>query len=446
MLKHLALIEVFGLFNVFEHHRIQLSDEPHPTIISGPNGSGKTQTLRLVKAVFDLDLAYLASVPYRSLRLTFQNGERLEVSRSSTRKGDLLSFKGRARDGREHSPINISLDEIIDQEQAGRETFRRYKIAANRDAAPEQAYLFDPNDPALRSADIEEFFLDPLASEPTSRLAKTGWLKALVRTKVVIVETKRLHAMPPGIAPISQGRRRKHQSILQSHLERINAQVAQAREASLLISQERDQSFPMRILSARDSHSTLRAASMERLQRMYDSVHELGAELHSNGLSALPKLMEFPDHKLAPFERRILTQFVQDWRKKFEPLLPVNDRIQTLRGVLNEKLRFKKAEYDSADGLQFRSTISGETIPVAALSSGEQHLVVLFTSLLFSATPGSIVLIDEPEISMHAAWQHSFLDDISRVAEIQDLQVVLATHSAAIVKGHWELVQEIGVE
>ncbi|MGW0105744.1 AAA family ATPase [Streptomyces cellulosae] len=447
MLKHLALIEVFGLFNVFDHHRIQLSDEPHPTIISGPNGSGKTQTLRLVKAIFDLDLAYLVSVPYESLVLTFQNGERLEIVRGVSKKGNSLSLRGWSRDGRAHSPVVVSREELLHREQAARESFRRYRISLARDMQSEQQYLFDPADPALRPGEIEEFFPDePMASDTLARIGRSGWLKSLVRTQVIMVETKRLHEMPPGIASVAQGRRRKNQSILQSHLERINAQVARAREESLLISQERDQSFPMRILSAREGHSTTRAASMERLQRMYDSVHALGVELHGNGLSALPKLMEFPDHKLTQFERRILTQFVQDWQKKFEPLIPVNERIQTLRAILNGKLRFKRAEYDSADGLQFRSTITDETIPLASLSSGEQHLVVLFTSLLFSATRGSIVLIDEPEISMHAAWQHAFLDDISRVAEIQDLQVVLATHSAAIVRGHWELVQEIGVE
>jgi predicted ATP-binding protein involved in virulence len=63
--------------------------------------------------------------------------------------------------------------------------------------------------------------------------------------------------------------------------------------------------------------------------------------------------------------------------------------------------------------------------------------------LLFSARSGSLVLIDEPEISMHAAWKHSFLDDISEVAKLSELQIVLATHSSAIINGNWDLVREI---
>lgn len=185
---------------------------------------------------------------------------------------------------------------------------------------------------------------------------------------------------------------------------------------------------------------------MMRLKDMYNDVHAVSEELHSNGLSALPEFMEFPDRDLTTLERRILTHFVQDWRKKLSPLIPVSVRIQALRSILNGKLRLKKAQYHSTRGLEFVSDVTGEPIPVNSLSSGEQHLIVLFTSLLFSATRGSIVLIDEPEISMHAAWQHAFLGDISRVAKIQELQVILATHSTAIINGHWELVQEIGVE
>jgi predicted ATP-binding protein involved in virulence len=65
--------------------------------------------------------------------------------------------------------------------------------------------------------------------------------------------------------------------------------------------------------------------------------------------------------------------------------------------------------------------------------------------LLFSAEEGAVVLIDEPEISMHAAWKHSFLEDIKEVAELSGLQIVIATHSSAIINGNWHLVQEIEI-
>jgi len=48
-------------------------------------------------------------------------------------------------------------------------------------------------------------------------------------------------------------------------------------------------------------------------------------------------------------------------------------------------------------------------IPLSSLSSGEQHLIVLIGQLIFSISEGSLVLIDEPEISFHPEWQEQFL-------------------------------------
>ncbi|MCW8220085.1 MULTISPECIES: AAA family ATPase [Streptomyces] len=431
-MKHLAHIRVVGLFGLFDHE-ITLSDEPNPTILSGPNGSGKTHTLRLIKAIFDLDLRHLLNTPYDSLRLVFQKGEVLNVRRIAGKNGGVhaLSFDGQSTRTKYES-VHIGAKQINETTRGVRSKYFTSDFY-NRFAEVLQS------ETGILQDSMEESFSE------ASNLIKSTWLQNLVKTEVVIIDTKRLHVRPPGADTKTPERGgMKKRSILEAHLDRIDALVAQSREASLKISQEIDQSFPMRILATDQGKARQRAASMTRLQKMYDDVHVLGAELHSNGLSTLPEFMEFPDRDLTALERRILTQFVQDWRKKFGPLLPVSERLKILREILNAKLRMKKVEYHSSRGLEFLS-MAGDAIPVNALSSGEQHLVVLFTSLLFSARQGSIVLIDEPEISMHAAWQHAFLDDISRVAQIQDLQVILATHSTSIVNGNWNLVQEIGL-
>ncbi len=93
--------------------------------------------------------------------------------------------------------------------------------------------------------------------------------------------------------------------------------------------------------------------------------------------------------------------------------------------------------------LRFIAMRTGKPVKVSSLSSGEQHLVALFTLLLFGTKQGSIVMIDEPEISMHAAWKHAFLDDIELVSEVVDIQVLIATHSTSIINGRWSLAEEL---
>jgi predicted ATP-dependent endonuclease of OLD family len=42
-------------------------------------------------------------------------------------------------------------------------------------------------------------------------------------------------------------------------------------------------------------------------------------------------------------------------------------------------------------------------------------------------------LIDEPEISLHVAWQKEFLKDLQEIIKIQNMPVVIATHSPRLL-------------
>ena len=70
------------------------------------------------------------------------------------------------------------------------------------------------------------------------------------------------------------------------------------------------------------------------------------------------------------------------------------------------------------------------------LSSGEQHELVLLYDLLFNVQPGALVLIDEPEISLHVSWQKRFIEDLQRISRLVKFRSVVATHSPQIA-GKW---------
>jgi predicted ATP-binding protein involved in virulence len=72
------------------------------------------------------------------------------------------------------------------------------------------------------------------------------------------------------------------------------------------------------------------------------------------------------------------------------------------------------------------------------LSSGEQHMLVLFSELLFRVESNSLVMIDEPEISLHVTWQKQFLRDLQQVTELASFDVLIATHSPQIVHDRWD--------
>jgi len=77
------------------------------------------------------------------------------------------------------------------------------------------------------------------------------------------------------------------------------------------------------------------------------------------------------------------------------------------------------------------------------LSSGEQHLLILIYDLLFNAQDDSLVLIDEPELSFHLAWQSDFLMNVRKITRLRKLQLILCTHSVAIFDHDFSITQDL---
>lgn len=68
-----------------------------------------------------------------------------------------------------------------------------------------------------------------------------------------------------------------------------------------------------------------------------------------------------------------------------------------------------------------------------SLSSGELNIVTILYYLIFETTRGSIVLIDEPEISLHVVWQEQLSVLIEKIMKSKPgVQVIIATHSPFI--------------
>ena len=111
-------------------------------------------------------------------------------------------------------------------------------------------------------------------------------------------------------------------------------------------------------------------------------------------------------------------------------------RLSLLYDII-EKSEFSDKELvlDTEHGLYFKSD---DTIIIPEdLSSGEQHFVIQLITLLIKAEPGALILIDEPELSYHPAWQMDYLKNLKRIAEVMKFQFILATHSPQIFDYHW---------
>ncbi|UYP73495.1 ATP-binding protein [Pantoea dispersa] len=69
-------------------------------------------------------------------------------------------------------------------------------------------------------------------------------------------------------------------------------------------------------------------------------------------------------------------------------------------------------------------------------SSGQQCMILMMMGIASSISNGSLICIDEPEISLHPKWQLEFINLLqSTFSDYQGCHFLLATHSPQIVSG-----------
>lgn len=90
----------------------------------------------------------------------------------------------------------------------------------------------------------------------------------------------------------------------------------------------------------------------------------------------------------------------------------------------------KRFEVDGTFGFRFVANDQNETkLAMSALSSGEQHILLQALYLLFEAPSGTLVLIDEPEMSFHLSWQGDYLTNLLDIVSLRMVQCIISTHS-----------------
>lgn len=120
----------------------------------------------------------------------------------------------------------------------------------------------------------------------------------------------------------------------------------------------------------------------------------------------------------------------------------LSESIVVFKDILNEMFYRKTIMINEKDNIVFRLD-NGEDLPLSALSSGEKNIVIIMYRLLFQTPEGSIVVIDEPENSLHIEWQQKLSNTFLDIARLRDLQFVVATHSPQIIHDKWDMAREL---
>ncbi len=77
----------------------------------------------------------------------------------------------------------------------------------------------------------------------------------------------------------------------------------------------------------------------------------------------------------------------------------------------------------------------GETIYPYQLSSGEKQMLVILLTVLVEDNLPYVLLMDEPEVSLHIEWQKRLVELILELNP--QVQIILTTHSPAVIMNGW---------
>ncbi len=272
---------------------------------------------------------------------------------------------------------------------------------------------------------------------PSARNAAPDWLtEKLSLNPVYLIEAQRLV-----VAEDSPSRSRKPKSdavqvaTVSLYKNDLAGKIRNTLADYADYSQSLDSTFPNRLLSG--SHGSP-APTDEEVRNRYTEQANRRRKYVEIGLLDAGDVLLLPEN-LDDRALGVLGTYLDDIDKKLDKLDDLADRLELFLDIVNQKLRRVCIEVDRESGLLAKTRKEGSEIGLESLSSGEQQEIVIAYGLLFREQAGTLVLVDEPELSLHVSWQLDFIPDLLKIAQVAKLDFVAATHSPQIINDRWDL-------
>ncbi len=442
-IKKVTVKNLFGIFN----HEIPLNMENHITIIHGPNGFGKTVLLTMLNALFSSRYHELRRIPYSELSVDFDDSSNLRLKKNIQQEVD---EKNRGDDGfklvlelsKNSSKSSYTIPSISMREIPFPIGAIEHEIPGLERIAPE-TWIYLPTQEKLSLDEILDRFGDRLPLDRSfirKRKIEPTWLKE-IRDSIHIgfIQTQRLlNFSYPRRMREYEGRPSMVPTVINYSEELANAIQAKLAEYGSL-SQSLDRTFPSRLVK-RSISSEL---TVEELKTKLNELEEKRSMLMAAGLLDKEKEIDFKElQKIDETKRNVLSVYIDDVQKKLQVFDELTNKIDLLVKIINNRFLYKKMSISKKEGFIFKTTDEKNLSPTN-LSSGEQHELVLLYELLFKVSSNSLILIDEPELSLHVVWQQQFLKDLQEITKLAEFDVLIATHSPQIIHDRWDLTVEL---
>lgn len=409
-------------------------------IITAPNGYGKTIALKIVDAIFNEDFDFISKLDFEVIVLRLNVGK-ITIEKDDSNDDIEVNFTGKNNLKESFSPTNYF------SYKPGKDiSFFIQKRLPHLKRISARMWYDTLDEEHLTLKDVLDRYKFPHDIKTNKN---PSWFEVLKNSfKVHLIKEQRLiHRDNINKRNLRANSFSENTNPIDVILTYSNDMVSIIRNANLesaQISQKLDAKFPEKLLSL---HTPINIRTIDELISALEDLQRKIKFLSS--LDLLPNNFSLPSlnhlHNISTSDRKVLSLYIDDTKRKFEPLEALASKINLFMEIINNKgLAYKKLKISRDRGFYLSPLNKREDVlNLTDLSSGEQHQIVLLYDLIFKTEKGDLVLIDEPEISLHVAWQKEFLTDIKDIIRIKKIKVVIATHSPQIINGCWDLVVEL---
>ncbi len=479
----LEKFEVFNLFEVFNYKNINFKTNEGIMIIHGVNGTGKTTILRILNYFANCEFLKLSRVNFQNLRFSFKT--------SKTKQSLVVEIIN-------ESPSYLEFEFKYNNESFSflyevKKYEKIFKTVTNENFENFLHFIKNPNQ-ISNQADYERIFesnIFPLYREsifhgkfPQKELIQEleqfrNFRKIVLEIKThfkcLFIQSQRLdltNYLTSLKGKDQETRKRRTRDSRQKQL--VAKQIRSVIEhKSLLIrakirenlikytktSQTQDKDLVKRIINSIASNEKFTYDEvyneLEKLENTQANYSQAGLDTSDvtrkiDLRSSLQKSLAWDDERQIQTLYRILKkEIIADSWKKIVVFESLYKKIALFQLIINEHLINKRLEISHEVGFIIISNYNQKKIDLNWLSSGERNLIILFFELIFETEPYTLIMIDEPEISLHVEWQIRFIKNLlklrqSEIKELTNIRFILATHSPQIIHNRRDLTVELG--
>jgi hypothetical protein len=401
----------------------------------------------MIKSVLDGDLGIFRTIPFRRFLMKLSNGYSVTLTPTLP---DADSQDSASLHARIEEPEGVTEHDLQDRTPQDAARYVSENLAPHWQYFGGDRWIDGTDNEVVSSATLASRFAIHLPDELQKIESYPPALADLrSRTRVHFIRTERLTSYtqqdPDRIQwtsrlrvrhPSARSTVRQNAVELKSHVDQTMAEYGRR-------SQTLDQSFPKRLLQTAevvDEDPKGIGERMKTISRTRENLVLLGLlDEAEAGADLEPGMID----RLEEARRDVMVLYVKDTEEKLGVLSDLAERVGLLINNVNQKFKHKQVRVDREKGLVVEGD-GGQRLELDDLSSGEQHELVLHFELLFNVRQNALVLIDEPEISLHVSWQKQFLSDLIAMAGAVEFDALIATHSPYIVGDRSSLLVQLG--